>query len=126
MHREAPFFVTSDEILLLTYSDGEHVGKSGPFLDEGDILDMLSAMDGVEKVLCINPKTQSLVDISEQVAALYLKTFNLVPDDDIAHPLVSNSQAYADLMAEWEEQAFNDAYYGTYAQQHRLSAADAL
>ncbi|WP_412058579.1 hypothetical protein [Bartonella sp. DGB2] len=126
MHTKAPFFVTSDEILLLTYSDGEHVGRSGPFLDKRDILAMLSAMDGVEQVLCINPKVQSTIDISEQVAELYIETFDLAPDDDIAHPFVRNSLAYATLLVEWAEQTVKDIYYGTYEQQHRLRASDVL
>ncbi|WP_412058660.1 hypothetical protein [Bartonella sp. DGB2] len=54
------FFVTSDEILLLTYSDGEPVGKSDQFLNESDILDMISTMEGVEQLLYIKPKSAKL------------------------------------------------------------------
>ncbi|MET3590505.1 hypothetical protein ABID23_001621, partial [Bartonella silvatica] len=69
-----PVFINSDEILLvMCENEADNLAKSGPFLEEKDIIDCIDQTDNAVQILRIEPETNRCEDISEEVAECYLK-----------------------------------------------------
>ncbi|MFT4347729.1 hypothetical protein, partial [Bartonella ancashensis] len=119
-----PIFVNSNEILLVTYSDGEHIARSGHFYDEFEILEVLNGTEGAEQVFRLDLETKHYEDFSEEIAETYIRDNSICLDGAVEHPFIENSNAYAELLKEQKAQKSNDIIYGRYEQQHRLRAYD--
>ncbi len=121
-------FINSDEILLVICENEEqNLAKSGPFLEEKDIIKFIDQTDNAVQILRIEPTTNRCEDISEDIAEFYLKEceeqcFN----GNIPHDFVKDSNAYGFFLEEIEQQRYEDETYGTYEQQNRLTLSDVI
>ncbi|MDD9332744.1 MAG: hypothetical protein PV354_03515, partial [Bartonella sp.] len=58
-----PIFINSDEILLVMCSnENENTARSGPFYDETEVLNFLSDIDDVERIIRIELSTNRWED----------------------------------------------------------------
>ncbi|ENN94802.1 MULTISPECIES: hypothetical protein [Bartonella] len=118
--------INSDEILLVVCDDDQHIGQSGP-LDENQILGIVDEADDTIKIFRINPSENSCEDISEEIAEAYIKENRAFLDEDSkVDYYVCESPAYNRLLDEIADEKYNDAVYGTYEEQHRLTLWDVL
>ncbi len=123
-----PVFINSDEILLVMCENEEqNLAKSGPFLEEKDIIKFIDQTDNAVQILRVEPTTNRCEDISEDIAEFYLKEceeqcFN----GNIPHDFVKDSNAYGFFLEEIEQQRYEDETYGTYEQQNRLTLSDVI
>ncbi len=123
-----PVFINSDEILLVMCENEEqNLAKSGPLLEEKDIINFIDQTDNAVQILRVEPTTNRCEDISEDIAECYLKEceeqcFN----GNIPHDFVKDSNAYGFFLEEIEQQRYEDETYGTYEQQHRLTLSDVI
>ncbi len=91
-----PVFINSDEILLVICENEEqNLAKSGPLLEEKDIINFIDQTDNAVQILRVEPTTNRCEDISEDIAECYLKEceeqcFN----GNIPHDFVKDSNAY--------------------------------
>ncbi|MCL6229272.1 hypothetical protein [Bartonella bilalgolemii] len=123
-----PIFINPNEILLAMCSnENENTAHSGPFYDETEVLNFLSDIDDVERIIRIELSTNRWEDISEEIAEAYLdqSSWMLDEDSDIP-PFVEYSDAYEVLKKDLEDQKIDDEIYGTYEEQHRLRLSDVI
>ncbi|OPB31426.1 hypothetical protein [Bartonella sp. AR 15-3] len=121
-------FINSDEILLAMCSnESENTAQSGPFYDETEVLNFLSGIDDVEKIIRIELSTNRWEDISEEIAEEYLDQNSWMLDEESdVPPFVEYSNAYEIFKKDLEDQKIDDEIYGTYEEQHRLRLSDVL
>ncbi len=123
-----PVFINSDEILLVMCNDErDNIAKSGPFFEEKDIIKFIDEADNAVQILRVEPTTNRCEDISEDIAEFYLKEheeqcFN----GNIPHDFVTHSSAYGFFLDDIKQREYDDAMYGTYEQQHRLTLSDVI
>ncbi|WP_375703896.1 hypothetical protein [Bartonella sp. AD13SXNS] len=121
-------FINSDEILLVICENEEqNLAKSGPFLEEKDMIKFIDQADNAVQILRVEPTTNRCEDISEDIAECYLKEceeqcFN----GNIPHGFVTHSSAYVFFLDDIKQREYDDAMYGSYEQQHRLRPCDVL
>ncbi|MDD9329501.1 MAG: hypothetical protein PV353_03620 [Bartonella sp.] len=123
-----PIFINPNEILLAMCSnENENTARSGPFYDETEVLNFLSSIDDVEKIIRIELSTNRWEDLSEEIAEAYLdqSSWMLDEDSDIP-PFVEYSDAYEAFKKDLEDQKIDDEIYGTYEEQHRLRLSDVI
>ncbi|OPB31994.1 hypothetical protein [Bartonella sp. AR 15-3] len=76
-------FINSDEILLAMCSnESENTARSGPFYDATEVLNFLSGIDDVEKIIRIELSTNRWEDISEEIAEEYLDQSRWMLDEE--------------------------------------------
>ncbi|AQX21154.1 hypothetical protein Bcsk_004960 [Bartonella sp. CDC_skunk] len=121
-------FINSDEILLAMCSnESENTAQSGPFYDETEVLNFLSGIDDVERIIRIELSTNRWEDISEEIAKEYLDQNSwLLDEESDVPPFVEYSNAYEIFKKDLEDQKIDDEIYGTYEEQHRLRLSDVI
>ncbi|WP_407965993.1 hypothetical protein [Bartonella sp. C271] len=123
-----PIFINPNEILLAMCSnENENTAHSGPFYDETEVLNFLSDIDDVEKIIRIELSTNRWEDISEEIAEAYLDQSSWMLDEESDIPsFVEYSDAYEAFKKDLEDQKIDDEIYGTYEEQHRLRLSDVI
>lgn len=123
---EKPILIHSNEILLVAYDKDQHIAESGP-LNTSQVLSIVDEVDDAIQIFRINPSEKSCEDISEQIAEAYVKAnIEHLYEDSEVHYFVCESDAYHDLLSDLAKEKYNDEFYGTYEQQHRLRPCDVL
>ncbi|WP_375633198.1 MULTISPECIES: hypothetical protein [unclassified Bartonella] len=123
---DKPILINSNEILLVVYDDDQNIGRSGP-LDESQVLKIIDEADDAIQIFRINPSENNCEDISEEIAEAYVKeNIEHLHEESKVHDFVSESVAYHDLLSDLAKEKYNDEFYGTYEQQHRLRPCDVL
>ncbi|WP_375676917.1 hypothetical protein [Bartonella sp. AP88XZML] len=123
---DKPILINSDEILLVSYDDNQNIGRSGP-LDASQILSIVAEVDDAIQIFRINPSENNCEDISEEIAEAYVKeNIEHLHEESKVHDFVRESVAYHDLLSDLAKEKYNDEFYGTYEQQHRLRPCDVL
>ncbi|ATO57174.1 hypothetical protein [Bartonella sp. 1-1C] len=125
---EKPIFINPDEILLvICTNENENTARSGPFYDETEVLNFLSDIEDVERIIRVELSTNRWEDISEEIAEAYIKeNAESCFYEMIEHPFVEYSDAYEAFRKDLEDQKIDDEIYGTYEEQHRLRLSDVL
>ncbi|WP_375642944.1 hypothetical protein [Bartonella sp. AP83NXGY] len=123
---DKPILINSNEILLVVYDDDQNIGRSGP-LDESQVLKIIDEADDAIQIFRINSSENNCEDISEEIAEAYVKeNIEHLHEESKVHDFVSESVAYHDLLSDLAKEKYNDEFYGTYEQQHRLRPCDVL
>ncbi|WP_375683400.1 hypothetical protein [Bartonella sp. AP3QHHD] len=123
---DKPILINSNEILLVVYDDDQNIGRSGP-LDESQVLKIIDEADDAIQIFRINSSENNCEDISEEIAEAYVKeNIEHLHEESKVHDFVSESVAYHDLLSDLAKEKYNDEFYGTYEQQHRLRPFDVL
>ncbi|WP_019219851.1 hypothetical protein [Bartonella florencae] len=123
---EKPILINSNEILLVAYDDDQNIAESGP-LDASQILSIIDEVDDAIQIFRINPSENSCEDISEEIAEAYVEeNIERLHEESEVHDFVRESVAYHDLLSDLAKEKYNDEFYGTYEQQHRLRLSDVL
>ncbi|ATO56902.1 hypothetical protein [Bartonella sp. 1-1C] len=125
---EKPIFINPDEILLvICTNENANTARSGPFYDEMEVLNFLSSIEDVERIIRVELSTNRWEDISEEIAEAYIKeNAESCFYEMIEHPFVEYSDAYEAFRKDLEDQKIDDEIYGTYEEQHRLRLSDVL
>ncbi len=123
-----PVFINSDEILLVMCENEEqNLAKSGPLLEEKDIINFIDQTDNAVQILRVEPTTNRCEDISEDIAEFYLKLREQKCfDGKIPHDFILHSTAYGFFLDDIKQREYDDAMYGSYEKQHRLRPCDVL
>ncbi|WP_375681682.1 hypothetical protein [Bartonella sp. AP30XZML] len=123
---DKPILINSNEILLVVYDDDQNIAESGP-LDASQVLKIIDEADDAIQIFRINPSENNCEDISEEIAEAYVKeNIEHLHEESKVHDFVSESVAYHDLLSDLAKEKYNDEFYGTYEQQHRLRPCDVL
>ncbi|MET3559772.1 hypothetical protein ABID39_000449 [Bartonella japonica] len=123
-----PVFINSDEILLvICENETQNLAKSGPFLEESDIIDFINEADNAVQIFRIEPATNRCEDISEDLAECYIQKYEQQCFDGIIpHEFVLRSAAYGFFLDDIKQREYEDKMYGSYEKQHRLRPCDVL
>ncbi|UNF39131.1 hypothetical protein [Bartonella krasnovii] len=123
---EKPILINSNEILLVTYDDDQNIAESGP-LDASQILSIVDEGYDAIQIFRINPSEKSCEDISEEIADAYVEeNIEHLYEESEVHYFIRESDTYNDLLDDLAKERYNDEFYGTYEQQHRLRPCDVL
>jgi len=126
-------FIAQDEAMIAfcqtqPNSINYNVSYSGRIESAEEVADIIDKeTDNCFKIVCINTITNHVDDITEAVAAAYIKQYgNDLEQGAYVPPFVASSDAWSEHQQYLEAQEAIDAKYGTYEEQHRLRLSDVL
>jgi len=122
-------FVASHERLIAISAKDGHSAIFDDILDTVEDATRLITTEAefISQIIRIDTITLQAQDVSEEIAEVYIRLFgDDLNEESTIDPFLEVSQAWEDHIEYLAQQAADDARFGTYEEQHRLTLKDVL